>query len=315
MNEARIGTVDIPDRADRRHYFAQLSYLELSALFAGPLKPAALARWAEVAPRGTLGLVAPWVFSHRRPPESARLWRHDPTAGDFRDSAPARDALRPFRAAIDAVGAAHAVFRSPPLFAPSAANRDRLRAFFGEFATAEAIGASRVWIPDGLWEPRAAVAFATELGVLCAIDPLVQEPGQPPDLYEDLDAPALYLRVSGLGRAGKLRDEQLEDLLALVEHYEDRSVTIAFESPSRWHDALNLKKLLQAASPEREHLGSASGSAEEPADEDALDSENGDEDLEDENPIGEDEPAEPDEPADQGDLEDEDSEGEDDDET
>ena len=35
---------------------------------------------------------------------------------------------------------------------------DRLRAFFGELATEEALGTSRVWIPDGLWEPRAAAA-------------------------------------------------------------------------------------------------------------------------------------------------------------
>lgn len=252
MAEARIGTVDIPDRTDRERYFAELSYLELSALFAGPLKPAALARWAEVAPRGTLGLVAPWVFTHRRAPEAARLWRHDATAGDFRDSAPTRDALGPYRAAIDALGAIHAVFRSPPLFAPSQANRDRLRAFFGEIATEAAIGASRVWIPDGLWEPRSAVAFATELGVICAIDPLVREPGQPADLYFDLETPALYLRVSGLGRSGPLRSEQQEDLLELIEHYEDRSITIAFESPSRWQDAHNLKKLLEGAPSEPE---------------------------------------------------------------
>jgi len=247
MAEARIGTVDIPDRTDRERYFAELSYLELSALFAGPLKPGALAKWADVAPKGTVGLVAPWVFTHRRAPDATRLWRHDATAGDFRDSAPARDALPPFRAAIDALGAVHAVFHSPPLFAPSAANRDRLRAFFGDLATEEAIGTSRVWIPDGLWEPRAASAFATELGVLCALDPLVREPGQPPDLYYDLDAPALYLRISGLGRSGPLRSEQQEDLVALVEHYEDRSLTIAFESPSRWQDARNLKKLLEGA--------------------------------------------------------------------
>jgi len=247
MPEARIGTVDIPDRTERERYFAELSYLELSALFAGPLKPGALAKWANVAPKGVLGLVAPWVFTHRQAPEAARLWWHDASAGDFRDSAPARDAIGPFRAAIDALGAVHAVFRSPPLFAPSAANRARLRAFFGELATEDAIGTSRVWIPDGLWEPRAAAAFAAELGVLCALDPLVREPGQPPDLYYDLEVPALYLRISGLGRAGPLRSEQLEDLVALVEHYEDRSITFAFESLSRWRDARNLKKLLEGA--------------------------------------------------------------------
>lgn len=245
MTAARIGTVDIPDRTDREHYFRSLTYLELSALFAGPLKPGALARWKELAPPGAIGLVAPWVFSHRDAPEAQRLWRHDDTAGDFRDSAPARDALRPFRAAIDELAASHAVFRSPPLFAPSAANRDRLRMFFGEFATSEAIGTSRVWIPDGLWEPRSAVAFATELGVLCAFDPLVREPGQPLEIYEDLEVTALYLRISGLGRSGPLRTDQQEDLTMLLEHYEGVPATIAFESITRWQDARNLKKLLE----------------------------------------------------------------------
>ena len=247
MAEARIGTVDIPDRTERERYFRDLTYLELSALFAGPLKPGALAKWAEVAPKGAVGLVAPWVLTHRRSPTAPRLWRHDETVGDFRDSAPGRAALGPFRAAIDELGASHAVFRSPPLFAPSAANRDRLRAFFSEVATAEAIGAARVWIPDGLWEPRAAVAFAGELGVLCALDPLVIEPGQPPEIYYDLELPELYLRISGLGRSGPIRSDQLEDLAALVEHYENISATIAFESPSRWKDAHNLKKLLEGA--------------------------------------------------------------------
>jgi hypothetical protein len=263
MAEARIGTVDIPDRTERERYFAELSYLELSALFAGPLKPGALAKWAQVAPKGTVGLVAPWVFTHRRAPEASRLWRHDATAGDFRDSAPARDALGPFRAAIDALGAVHAIFRSPPLFAPSQVNRDRLRAFFGEVATKEAIGTSRVWIPDGLWEPRSAATFAAELGVLCALDPLVREPGQPPDLYFDLEVPALYLRILGLGRSGALRSEQQEDLAELIEHYSEAgsvsSITIAFESPSRWKDARNLKKLLGGAQSGPEDLEDEGG--------------------------------------------------------
>ena len=73
------------------------------------------------------------------------------------------------------------------------------------------------------------------------------EPGQPPEIYYDLELPALYLRISGLGRSGPIRSEHLEDLAALVEHYEDLAATIAFESPARWQDARNLKKLLEGA--------------------------------------------------------------------
>jgi uncharacterized protein YecE (DUF72 family) len=245
MPPVRIGTVDIPDRIERERYFEQLPYLELSALVSAPWKAGVQAKWQSVAPAGSLGLVAPWVLTQRKPPKAERLWHHDSTVGDFRDSAHGRSALVAFREAATAVGAAHAIFPSPALFAPSTANREQLKRFFGEVATAEAVGAPRVWVPDGLWEPRVAVHFANELGVTCAIDPLVYDPNTPAEVYEDLEAPALYFRLTGLGRSGPIRSEKLEDLAGLVEHYESIELTLAFASPSRWQDARNFKKLLE----------------------------------------------------------------------
>jgi uncharacterized protein YecE (DUF72 family) len=245
MPPVRIGTVDIPERVERERYFQELSHLELSALFAAPLKPASLARWQELAPPGAVGLVAPWVLTHRKPPRAERTWHHDATVGDFRDSVLGRSALAAFSGAVAALSARLAIFPSPPLFAPSTANRDQLRRFFAEVAPRAAVGADRVWIPDGLWEPRAAVGFARELGVTCAIDPLVRDPSQPAEVYEDLDAPALYFRI--LGRSGPIRADALEDLAALLEHYEHIELTVAFGSPTRWQDARNFKKLLEGA--------------------------------------------------------------------
>ena len=245
--DTRIGTVDIPDRTEREYYFKKLTYLELSALFAGPLKPGALAKWGQLAPPGSLGLVAPWVLTHRKAPPGAKLWDHDATVGDYRDSAPGRAALVTFKAAVEQLGAACAVFLSPPLFAASAANRATLATFFGEIATEEAVGAPRVWVPDGLWDLRTAIAFAKEIGVQCAFDPLVRDPGQPPEVHYDLDVQALYLRVTGGGRSGPIRSERMDDIVGLLEAYEDIPATIAFESPARWADARNLKKTLAGA--------------------------------------------------------------------
>ena len=245
--DTRIGTADIPDRTDREKYFRELTYLELSALFAGPMKPSVLAKWAEIAPKGTLGLVAPWVLTHRKAPKAEKLWQHDATVGDFRDSAPGRVAIAELAKAVQQLGAAHVIFRSPTLFAASQANRDLLKKFFEEIATEEALGAPRVWIPDGLWDLRTAVKLANELGVLCAFDPLVRDPGQPPEVHYDLGVPALYLRVTGLGRSGPLRSERMDDLVMLLEHYEGIPATIVFESPSRWQDARNLRKTLAGA--------------------------------------------------------------------
>jgi predicted kinase len=61
----------------------------------------------------------------------------------------------------------------------------------------------------------------------------------------ELGARALYFRIANIGQAGTLRSEKQEDLAALTEHYEDLPLTIVFESPSRWQDARNLKKLLE----------------------------------------------------------------------
>jgi uncharacterized protein YecE (DUF72 family) len=229
---------------EREHYFRQLSYLELSALFQGPLRPAVIAKWQSTVPPRSVGLVAPWVLTHRKPPGAGPSWPHDSTVGDFRNSASGRSALAALRGAVTALTADPVLFRSPPLFAPSSANRDQLRRFFGELATEEAIGAPRVWVPDGLWEPRIAVSFAAEIGVTCAIDPLVHDPSLPEEVYEDLEAPALYFRISGVGRSGPIRSEKLEDLAGLTEHYQGVALTIAFASAQRWQDARNFKKLL-----------------------------------------------------------------------
>lgn len=232
----------MPARIERERYFAELDYLELSALFAGPQKPSSLAKWKAVAPPETIGLVAPYVLTHRRAPDHPKPWPHDATTGDFRAGPLAEAAFAELATATSDLGATCVVFRSADDFSPSAANRDQLTRFFGEHVLA----VERVWVPGGLWGVRTAAKLAAELGVTLAVDPLVHDPGTPEERYEDLDVPALYFRIENAGRTGLVRNEKLEDLAALVEHYEDLSLTIAFASPERWQDARNFKKLLES---------------------------------------------------------------------
>jgi uncharacterized protein YecE (DUF72 family) len=240
----RIGTLDVPGRIERDRYFRELSYLELSVLFAGPVNKGVLAKWAEVAPPKSLGLVAPFSLTHRKAPPGAKLWPHDASTGEFRVSDVSRAALEPLREAVSTVDARYVVFRSPEAFSASAANRDQLKRFFAEVATPEAVGAERVWVPGGLWEPRTAMTFANELEVTCALDPLVRAPGDPIDPYEELDTSSLYFRIESAGRTGAMRQERLEDLAALLESYGDLPITVVFASPERWQDARNFRKLL-----------------------------------------------------------------------
>jgi uncharacterized protein YecE (DUF72 family) len=233
----RIGTVDFGARIERERYFRELDYVELSTLFAGPQKASTLARLAESAPAGAIGLAAPYVLTHRKPPAGQKLWPHDASVGDFRDSAPGRAALAELRSACASVSASHVVFRSPETFSPSAANRDQLKRFFAEVAIDLP---ERVWVPGGLWEVRPAAKLAAELGVTLAFDPLVVEPGMPPEIHYDLEVTSLYLRIE---RPGPVRSERMEDLAALLEHYQELPVVVAFATPERWQDARNLKKM------------------------------------------------------------------------
>ncbi len=234
----------MPSRVDREKFFKELTYCELTALFNGPQKPTTFAKWAEIAPAQTIGLVAPFVITHRKAPAVAQPWPSDGTTGDFRDSPLSRAALGELVTAAKETRAAAVVFRSADNFSASAANRDQLKKFFGEIAPAELFsGAERVWIPGGLWDLRTAVKLAGELGVTCAFDPLVRDPNDPPEIHFGLDVTSLYLRIDS-ARTGLIRNEKLEDLVALIEHYEALPVTVTFASPERWQDARNLKKLL-----------------------------------------------------------------------
>ena len=244
-----IGTVDLPDRMEREHYFKQLDYLELSMLHAGPVKPSIIAKWKASIPAKSIGLVAPWVLTDRSAPKAPRLWESDATVAAFRDSAPARIALDAYKSALTELDAACAVFRSPSLFPASAANRDSLTKFFTELASPAMLGIPVVWIPAGQWDTITAITVAKELGVICAFDPMVREPGQPPEIYYDLEVDALYFRISGLGRSGAIRNERQEDLAMLVESYGSLPVTVAFDSPQRWQDARNFRKLLAESAP------------------------------------------------------------------
>lgn len=184
-------------------------------------------------------------MTHRKAPSGSKLWPTDAGSGDFRIGDAARATIEPLRDAIKTTNARSVIFRSAESFSPSASNRDSLRKFFAELAPAETIGVERVWLPGGLWEVRSAAKLASEIGVTLAFDPLVRAPDEPAEVHYDLGLSALYLRPEGAGRAGTIRNERLEDLIMLMEHYEDLAVTVSFASPERWNDARNLMKLLR----------------------------------------------------------------------
>jgi uncharacterized protein YecE (DUF72 family) len=239
MGSVRVGTVDLPARAGWDRYFGTLTYLELSGLFVAPVKTATMSRWRAAAPPRSLGLVAPWPITHRKPPAGPRGWSSDAWSGEFRDGPAAREAIAALAAAATRLEAAAVIFQSPADLSTSAATREHLTQFFTELAPAASFGgAARVWIPGGLWEPASALAFAEKLDIVCAVDPFVTDPEHP---LPPLPA-TTYLRPTGLGRSGVLSADRLDELSQLVAGTD--TAMVAFATGERLKDALNLAKLV-----------------------------------------------------------------------
>jgi uncharacterized protein YecE (DUF72 family) len=234
-----VGCAELPPGMNRAAYFRRLSLLEMR--LPGDRPPAARVaeRWREEAGEGQLALVAPRdLCSFHRP------------------SGPGADELERAAAELANVAAraraAAVVFVTPPDLSPSSANRDRLQHFFAAVAGPDRFGGGagplRVWQPDGLWRPAAAAAFAEELGIVAAVDPLAADP-----LEEGIPdaATVAYARVTGLGRPSRpLGTDDLDRLAEWAAPAERAFIVLA--TSTRLPDALALSRTLgQAPAPVR----------------------------------------------------------------
>lgn len=251
----RVGCAGLPRDTSRARYFRHLSYLESPATFSDPPRPATLRRWRKDIPAGAgIGLQAWQLITHDMPAGGyPRLAREMPrealrVGGSFRDSATVTEAAATMVEATLAARAEAVLFRTPPEFAPSATNRDRMRRFFTEVAPPSAFGGARLaWEPLGLWEPETAVALASELGLLYACDPLASDPlGPGPEFFASLPTSEAYFRITGLGRARHRVDElDLEDLVELIDAY--ATAWVVFANVAMDQDALRFAALVSQA--------------------------------------------------------------------
>jgi uncharacterized protein YecE (DUF72 family) len=277
-----VGCAGLPHGVGWPRYFQRLPYLELTSLHAGPVRPSVLRRWRESAkhPRA-FGVVAPAIITHTPGPRGygPRGWplptgrAHE--AGGFRATELVAQGVDALVAGLDALDAGVAVFRSPPDFTPSTGNREALRRFFGEVATAERLGdRTRVWHPSGLWDPPIAHAFARELGVLCGLDPLGADPEQRfAPFWASLTGEEAYYVVSGLGRSRRrTSNDHLEQLAELAARHDRAWVVFATTEP--FPDAIRFSRVVTGHAEEAEALddgpeGEADVHAADDGDEDA----------------------------------------------
>lgn len=266
-----VGCAGLPHGVGWPRYFLRLPYLETAALLWGPVRPSVLRRWRESARHdGAFGVVAPAIITHTPtskgygprgwPVPSDRI--HE--AGGFRSTEIVRQGVSALTEAADVLDAGVVVFRTPPDFSPSQSNRDAMRRFFNEDASADRFGGRpRAWVPSGLWEPPTAYAFARELGILCGLDPLGGDPEKRhAPFWASLSGDDAYLVVSGLGRARRRTSNDDLEQIADIALRHDRA-WVVFSTVEPFPDAIRFAKMIAGSD-----VGAENEETDQPDDED-----------------------------------------------
>lgn len=239
----QVGCAELPPGMSRGKYFEKLGLLEVATFATSSPTRKAVRGWRTKSPASArFSLLA-----------SSELTGSEGTSvKSFPVDEKDREVTEKLAEACQVLDAEAVVFKTPANFSPSAANRERMQRYFGEFATAEAFGSTRrVWEPAGLWEPEGIAKVAESLELLVALDPLAHDPLEE---YTDFVAQQMargeaYLRIHGMGISRRrFEPYQLEMLAEMLEDLQ-RS-WVLFAHPGKYPDALAMDRALEALAPE-----------------------------------------------------------------
>ena len=225
----RVGTIGYPVR--KQLVQDSVDVVELTEAQTAPPNLSTAKRWRqEVSNRLAFTIQLP-RFLYEPLPSQTPLKGNPEAYGAFRTS---RENLGLFDKTLkfaDAMAADTIVLLTPPEFTPTQTNREALTEFL---QTAKWDGRDIVWEPRGPWEYEQAAAFAGDLGMILAVDPLRDQPSS---------AAAAYFRLGPFAvmgsRVGIYDLERLAEAAAPFER-----VTCVFATPHALDDARNLKKVL-----------------------------------------------------------------------
>jgi uncharacterized protein YecE (DUF72 family) len=226
-----VGCAELPPGMSRATYFSKLPLLEIASFMTSSPTRKAVRTWREKSPAEARFS----VLAHRALVES-----------NLAPSEENRQVAAELADFCEILEAEAVVFRTPASFVPSARNRERMSAFFGEVATAESFGETvRVFAPDGLWEPGEIAETCDSLGLLPAVDALMRDPFEEHRafVHEQIATGSVYMRLPGLGRA-KRRFEpwELEELGELVR--DCPRAWVLFGNPDKYADALRFARAM-----------------------------------------------------------------------
>jgi uncharacterized protein YecE (DUF72 family) len=225
----RVGTIGYPVKKQLVH--DSVDVVELTEAQAAPPNLSTAKRWKKEASNRLAFTVQLPRYLYESLPANMPLGGKPEAYGVFQTS---RENLGLFDKTMkfaDAMEADTIVLLTPPEFTPTQANREALTEFL---QTAKWHGRDIVWEPRGPWEYEQAAAFAGDLGMILAVDPLRDPPSS---------GAAAYFRLGPFAvmgsRVGIYDLERLAEAAAPFER-----VTCVFATPHALDDARNLKKVL-----------------------------------------------------------------------
>ena len=215
MDELYVGAV--LERPPGKSYPETLSYAEIAPKVPLP-RAGTLRGWRERVPsRIRLGLVTPRI--------GGRAAKANPPSDEDIQSWAVEAA-----AALDAIAI---VTPTGPEITPGQRGRERLKRFFGDLPE----GPVKVWAPGGVWEAEEAERVAKAIGVVAAVDPLIDKPS----------GNVVYARLLGLGARSRLSEGMLGEVATRLQQGGHRTVFAAVISDRSVRDASALQSLVSLA--------------------------------------------------------------------
>jgi uncharacterized protein YecE (DUF72 family) len=185
--EVKVGCCGFPVSLTR--YAQMFPVVEVQQTFYQPPRVATLEKWRTQAPPEFEFTIKAWqlithecsspTYRRLRQPLSEQERRE---AGSFRATNTVIKAWETTLECARTLGSRVILFQSPARFAPTPENKAQLRTFFkliGRPDAASAGGATPMamaWEPRGAWTTEEIAELCSELGLLHAVDPLIQVP-------------------------------------------------------------------------------------------------------------------------------------------
>ena len=238
MVDLRIGCGPYPQKQKRYH--ETFGCVEITDTFFEPVRESTARRWAGAAPGDFHFVLTAWRWLTLEPLDErgeAPLGRSRGEFGLFRPTDANRAAWDVVSASAVALGAAALLFKTPPTFTPTDANRTNLQTFVGDIVGSRPWNG--VWEARGIWQPGEAAAIGDEVGLTVVVDPFAEARFPEPRA-------GAYYAVTGPHARSRFVEEDLLDLHDFLQGHEG-TVHVVFRGDSRVRNAAALARIAQAA--------------------------------------------------------------------